>query len=111
MTPLAVPVGKIVGFDAVRRRPAVRRHIGPAAAIVALNRNLSDARGGPVYRYRGAEIRCAKGGHPCALVMPGHRLDEMTFGVIGNITPLVDLWVEEGRLPGHMRAAPNPGGT
>ncbi len=29
--------------------------------------------GGPVYSYRGAEIRCAKGGHVCGLPMEDHR--------------------------------------
>ena len=62
--------------------------------------------GGPVYRYRGAEIRCNKGGHVCALLMEGHPLHGATFGAAGTATPLVDLWVEEGRLPGYMRAAP-----
>ncbi len=64
--------------------------------------------GGPVFRYRGAEIRCAKGGHVCALFMEGHPLDGMTFGVPGTITPLVDLWIRERRLPDHMRAVPKP---
>ncbi len=45
----------------------------------------------------------------CGLVMPGHPLDGMTFGVPGTITPLVDLWIKEGRLPDHMRAVPKPG--
>ncbi len=59
--------------------------------------------GGPVYSYRGAEIRCAKGGHVCGLFMPDHPLDGMTFGVAGTITPLVDLWIAERRLPDYMR--------
>ncbi len=67
--------------------------------------------GGPVYRYRGAEIRCNKGGHVCALFMEGHPCDGATFGVAGTITPLVDLWVEEGRLPRYMRAVPKGGGS
>ncbi len=66
--------------------------------------------GGPVYSYRGAEIRCLKGGHVCALLMEEHPLHGHTFGAVGTITPLVDLWVEERRLPGHMRAVPKPGG-
>ncbi len=66
---------------------------------------------GPLYRYRGAEIRCNKGGHVCGLFMEGHPLHGMTFGVVGTVTPLVDLWVEEGRLPGYMRAAPKAGGA
>ena len=65
--------------------------------------------GGPVYRYRGAEIRCNRGGHVCALLMPGHPLNGSSFGVVGTITPLIDLWVEEKRLPGYMRAVPKPG--
>ena len=60
--------------------------------------------GGPVYRYRGAEIRCLKGGHVCALLMEGHPLHGAAFEVVGTVTPLVDLWVEEGRLPSYMRA-------
>lgn len=65
--------------------------------------------GGPVYSYRGAEIRCARGGHVCALLMEGHPLNGATFGVVGTVTPLVDLWVEEGRLPSYMRAVPKAG--
>ncbi len=67
--------------------------------------------GGPVFRYRGAEIRCNKGGHVCALLMEGHPLHGSTFGVPGTITPLVDLWIAEGRLPDHMRVVPKPGGA
>jgi hypothetical protein len=62
--------------------------------------------GGPVYRCRGAEIRRNKGGHVCALLMEGHPCSGATFGAVGTITPLVDLWVEEGRLPSYMRAVP-----
>ncbi len=65
--------------------------------------------GGPVYRYRGAEIRCNKGGHVCALLMEGHPCNGAAFGVVGTIAPLVDLWVEEGRLPGYMRPVPKAG--
>ena len=67
--------------------------------------------GGPVYRYRGAEIRCLKGGHVCALLMEGHPLHGATFGVAGTVTPLVDLWVEERRLPNYMRVVPKPEGA
>jgi hypothetical protein len=64
--------------------------------------------GGPVYTYRGAEIRCAKGGHVCALFMEGHPLHGQTFGVPGTIAGLIDHWVDERRLPDHMRAVPKP---
>jgi hypothetical protein len=67
--------------------------------------------GGPVYSYRGAEIRCARGGHVCSLFMEGHPLHGSSFGVVGTITPLVDLWVEERRLPSYMRAVPKAGDT
>ncbi len=66
--------------------------------------------GGPVYRYRGAEIRCLKGGHVCGLLMEGHPLHGATFGVVGTVTPLVDLWVEERRLPSYMRVVSKAGG-
>ncbi len=62
--------------------------------------------GGPVYRHRGAEIRCNRRGHVCALLVPDHPLHGSTFGVVGTVTLLVDLWVEERRLPGYMRAMP-----
>ena len=65
--------------------------------------------GGPVYRYRGAEIRCNRGGHVCTLLMPGHPLHGSPFGGVGTITPLIDLWVEENRLPSYMRAVPKAG--
>ena len=47
-----------------------------------------------------------KGGHVCGLFMEGHPLDGCTFGVVGTVTPLVDIWVEERRLPVYMRAVP-----
>ena len=59
-----------------------------------------------MYRRRGAEIRCLKGGHVCGLLMPDHPLHGATFGVVDTVTKLVDLWVEERRLPDHMRAVP-----
>jgi hypothetical protein len=62
--------------------------------------------GSPVYRYRGAEIQCAKGDHACALLMEGHPFHGATFGAVGTVTLLVDLWIEGRLLPGHMRAVP-----
>ena len=67
--------------------------------------------GGPVFRYHGVEIRCLKAGHVCALLMPEHPLNGSTFGVPGTITPLIDLWIRERRLPSYMRAVTKPGGT
>ncbi len=66
--------------------------------------------GGPVYSYHGAEIRCLKGGHVCALLMEGHPLNGSTFGAVGTITPLVDIWLDQGRLPDHICAVPKSGG-
>ena len=65
--------------------------------------------GGPVYSYRGAEIRCNKGGHVCLLLMDDHPLNGTTFGVLGTVTPLVDLWVDERPLPSYMRAVSKTG--
>jgi hypothetical protein len=62
--------------------------------------------GGPTYSYRSAVIDCLKGGHVCRLTLDGHPLTGTTFGVAGTITPLVDLWLEEGRLPSYMRPMP-----
>lgn len=47
----------------------------------------------------------------CTLLVPDHPLDGHTFGVVGPVTPLVDLWPEGGRLPDHICAVPKPGGT
>jgi hypothetical protein len=67
--------------------------------------------GGPSYAYRGAVIDCMKGAHVCRLTMDGHPLTRVTFGVAGTITPLIKLWLEEGRLLGYMRGpARRPGG-
>ena len=55
----------------------------------------------PTYSYRGARIECMKGGHVCGLFMPAHSLHGSTFGVVGTITPLIDLWTDEGQLPSH----------
>jgi hypothetical protein len=62
--------------------------------------------GGPSYGYRGAVIDCMKGGYVCRLLLPAHPLTGMSFGVAGTITPLVDLWLDEERLPSYMRAVP-----
>ena len=79
---------------------------------------------GPSYRYHGAEIHCLPGGHVCGLVMPDHPLNGATFGVpslkrtavttgfslevVGTITPLVDLRLDERRLPQNIRQQPRP---
>jgi hypothetical protein len=51
-------------------------------------------------------IDCMKGGHVCRLSMSAHPLHDQSFGVVGTITPLVDLWLDEGRLPGYVRVVP-----
>lgn len=66
--------------------------------------------GGPVYGHRGAEIRCNRRGQVCTLLMPGHPLHGTSFGALGTVTPLIDLPVEERRLPGYVRATPKNGG-
>ena len=63
-------------------------------------------RGGPVRAYRGAEIRCSRGGHVRGLLMEAHPFDGAAFGVPGTITPLVDLRLDGERLPGHERSVP-----
>jgi hypothetical protein len=65
--------------------------------------------GGPTYGYRGARIDCSKGEHVCGLFLAGHPLDQLSFGVVGTIMPLVDLWLDEGRVPSFMRAVPRKG--
>ncbi len=67
--------------------------------------------GGPVYGYRGAEIRCNRQGQVCTLLMPDHPLHGSSFGALGTITPLIDLWAEERRLPSYMHAVPKPVGV
>ena len=62
--------------------------------------------GGPIYRYRGAEIRCAQGDHVCTLLMEGHPFHGATFGAVGTVRLLVDLWIKGRLLPRHMRAVP-----
>jgi hypothetical protein len=62
--------------------------------------------GGPAFRYRGAEIRCHKGGHVCILRMDGHLLDGHSFGAPAGVMRLVDLWADGARLPDHMRVVP-----
>jgi hypothetical protein len=67
------------------------------------------ALGGPTYAYRSARIECHKGGHVCGLFLDGHPLHQMSFGVPGTITPLIDLWVEKDEPPVYMRAVPRTG--
>ena len=64
--------------------------------------------GGPSYRYRDAAIHCCPGGHVCGLVLRDHPLNSVTFGAVGTITPLVDAWLDEGRLPRHIRQRSKP---
>ena len=47
-----------------------------------------------------------KGGHVCTLKMPDYSIDGLGSGIVGTITPLVNLWVNEMRLPCYMRAMP-----
>jgi hypothetical protein len=61
--------------------------------------------GGPSYDYRGARIECAKGAHVCGLFLDGHPLTGHSFGVVGTVTPLVDVWLDERRLPPHIVSA------
>ena len=58
-----------------------------------------------MYRHRGAEIRCAKGGHVCGLFMEGHPFHGVTFGAVGTVMLLVDLWIERRLLPGYTSGA------
>lgn len=41
--------------------------------------------------------------------LEGCPLHRMNFGLPDTITPLVDLWVEKGELPGYMRVVPKAG--
>ena len=38
--------------------------------------------------------------------MRDHPLNGATFGVVGTVTPLVDVWLDEGRLPQYIRQRP-----
>jgi hypothetical protein len=38
--------------------------------------------------------------------MAGHPLDGITMGVVGTLTPLADLWLDEQRLPDWMKVVP-----
>ncbi len=44
------------------------------------------------------------------LLMEGHPFHGATFGAVGTVTLLVDLWIEGRLLPGHIRAVPKAGG-
>ncbi len=65
---------------------------------------------GPTCACRGARIECLPSAHVCALFLEGHRPARTPFGVVRTVTPLVDLWVEERRLPGQTRAVPKADG-
>ncbi len=54
---------------------------------------------GPVHSYHGAGIRCGKVGHVGASTVQIRPLDGATFGVVGIVAPLVDLWSEGHLLP------------
>ena len=77
---------------------ATRRRDHTGAAAGARRRWL--------YAYRGATIDRLKGGYVCRPSMEARPLHGLSFGVAGTITPLIDLWLDEGRLPDSMRAVP-----
>lgn len=58
--------------------------------------------GGPSYRYRGAEILCLPGGRFCGLMMPTHPLTGRAFGAASRLRTIVDVWLDENRLPSFM---------
>jgi hypothetical protein len=37
--------------------------------------------------------------------MPAHPLHGLSFGVVSTITSLVDLWLDDMRLPRYLRVA------
>ena len=41
--------------------------------------------------------------------MEGHPLNGISKGVVGTITPLMDLWVKEKQLPEYMRVVAREG--
>ncbi len=100
MRPILVAEGDAAEDEAVLRNPEMPAHEGG----IRCQGRLRDAR--PPFAYRGAEIRCAKGDHVCTLLMEGHPFHGATFGTVGTVTLLVDLWIEGRLLPGHMHAAP-----
>jgi hypothetical protein len=55
--------------------------------------------GGPTAECRGARIGCMRSGHVRALVWEEHPLHGLAFGVVVRITPLIDPWGEERRVP------------
>ena len=46
-----------------------------------------------------------------ARLMEGHPVHGATFGTVGTVTLLVDLWIEGRLLPGYMRAVSKPSGA
>jgi hypothetical protein len=57
-------------------------------------------------RCRRARIECFKGGRSCSLFTDRHPLHGRGFSALGTITPLVEPWLDEGRLPSYMRVVP-----
>ena len=62
--------------------------------------------GGPSYKYRGATIDCQPGGYTCTLRMPDYPFHGWGLGSVDVITMLVDLWLEQKRMPKYMRVVP-----
>jgi hypothetical protein len=53
--------------------------------------------------------RCQAKSHKCGSApddLGGHSFFGQTFGVVGAVTPLINLRLDEGRLPDHMKAVP-----
>src|SRR5690349_13240851 len=62
--------------------------------------------GGPTLNHRGARIECPRSGHVRTLLMEGHPLHRVTLGVPGTLAPLIDIWLDEERLPEHLWVVP-----
>ena len=78
--------------------PAARTKPEQTAAVGPL--------GGPSYKYRGATIDCQPGGYACTLTLLGYPFHGWGLGCVDTVAVLVDLWVEQKRLPKHMRVTP-----
>ena len=78
----------------------------PAPAARPERSAMVGPQGGPSYRYRGAIIHCRPDGQACTLLMPDNPFHRWGFGSVDVITPLIDLWLEEGRMPKYMRVTP-----
>ncbi len=90
----------------VQHEREARSRAEPAVLAAQAEASAQRERGTRALSCHHARIECLKDGRLCSLFMDGRPLHGRGFSALGTITPLVEPWLDEGRLPSYMRLVP-----